>query len=117
MLEFLPREVRDGLHAAMVRKRRRGSRLHLQLGGAVHPVLRLWSTGLALDAARTAHLRGSVDLYDGARHLGHCLIVASVIDGDELICDFKSFTLVMDAAPVDFERGGDAPFGLLPRPY
>lgn len=115
MLEFLPREVRDGLHAAMTRGRRRNSRLHLQQGETVLPVLRLWSGGVALDASRTAHMRGLVDLYDGARHLGHCLIVASVIEGDELICEFKTFTVVLDHAPVDFEREGDAPSMLLPR--
>ncbi len=117
MLEILPTEVREGLRSAMMRGRRRGSRLHLQLGDTVHPVLRLWSTGLALDAARTATLRGVVDLYDGPRHLGHCLIVASVIEEEELICEFKSFTLAMDTAPVDFEREGEAPPVLLSRLY
>lgn len=115
MLEFLPREVREGLQAALGRERRRGSRLHLQLGDTVYPVLRLWATGLALDARRTGGLRGLVDLYDGPRHLGHCLIVASTVEEDELICEFKTFTVVLDAAPVDFERGEDLPVAFLPR--
>lgn len=114
MLEFLPKEVREGLHAALSRGRRKGSRLHLQLGDQVFPVLRLWSSGLALDAERTQHLRGVVDLYDGPRHVSHCLIIASTVENDELICEFKSFTNVLDQPPVDFERG-EQPVGYLPR--
>lgn len=115
MLEFLPREVRDGLQAAFVRGRRRGSRLHLRQGEAVFPVLRFWADGIALEVGRAAPQRGLVDLYDGSRHLGHCLIVASVIEEDELICEFKTFTMVLDHAPVDFEREGELPPVLLPR--
>lgn len=115
MLEFLPKEVREGLQAALSRGRRKGSRLHLQLGDQVFPVLRIWTGGLALDAGRTQHLRGSVDLYDGPRHVGHCLIIASTLENDELICDFKSYTAVLDQPPVDFERGEHVPAGYLPR--
>lgn len=113
MLEYLPDDLREGLRQAATRTRRR-SRLHIQLGDAVFPVERVWSTGLALQSARLGHLRGLVDLYDGPRHVGHCLIVASVIEGDELVCEFKSFQPVGDTPPVDFEREGEAPAGYLP---
>jgi len=66
MLEFLPKEIRDGLAAAKKRDQVRKSRLRVQLGEAVFPILRMWDGGIALDADRTPHLRGLIDVYDGA---------------------------------------------------
>ncbi|WP_128254739.1 hypothetical protein [Falsirhodobacter deserti] len=112
MLEYLPDHLREDLRQA-AKKRRRGSRLHIQLGDVIYPLQRLWATGLAIEAGRLTHLRGLVDVYDGPRHLGHCLIVASVLEEDELICDFKYFQTVADRPPVDFERTGEEISGYL----
>ncbi len=115
MLEFLPKEVREGLEAARLRDRKRKSRLRVQVGGAVFPVLRYWEDGFALDAGMAPHLRGLVDLYEGERHIFQCLIVASTIDGGELICDFKRSTMVLDRPALDYWRGENAPVALIPK--
>ncbi len=115
MLSFLSKEVREGLESARNSAERRKSRLRVQVGEAVFPVRRFWHDGMALDAKLTPHLRGLVDVYDGSRHIFQCLIVASVAEGDELICDFKRSTIVGDAAPVDFVRDENAPVGYLPK--
>lgn len=115
MLEFLPKDVREGLEAARLRDARRKSRLRVQVGDAVFPVLRLWEDGLVLDAALTPHLRGRVDVYDGARHLCQCLIIASTVENGQLICDFKRSTPALDRAPLDFWKDENAPVGLLPK--
>ena len=115
MLEFLSKEVREGLELARKNEQRRKSRLRVQVGEAVFPVLRFWHDGFALDAALTPRLRGLVDVYDGARHVFHCLIVASVIEGDEVVCDFKRSTPAEDKAPLDYWRDENAPVGYLPR--
>jgi hypothetical protein len=115
MLEFLPREVREGLEAARRRDLRRRSRLRVQVGQAVLPVLRLWDDGFALDAALATHLRGLVDVFDGARHLWQCLIVASTVENGELICEFKRSTAVTGKAPLDFWQDENAPAGRLPK--
>jgi hypothetical protein len=62
MLEFLPKDVREGLEAARRRDQKRRSRLRVQVGEAVFPVLRFWDEGFALDASLTPHLRGLVDV-------------------------------------------------------
>ncbi len=113
MLEFLPKEIRDGLDIARKRQRARKSRLRVQLGEAVFPVLRLWDEGFALDAERVPHLRGLVDVYDGARHICQCLIVASTVENGELICDFKRSTPAADHPALDFWRDENAPVGYL----
>ncbi len=115
MLEFLPKDVRDGLEAAQKRDRARRTRLRVQLGEAVYPVLRLWDQGFALDAARTTRLRGLVDLYDGARHISQCLIVASGVENGELICEFKWSTPAADRPAPDFLQDETAPAGYLTR--
>jgi hypothetical protein len=115
MLEFLPKEVRDGLEAARMRDRKRRSRLRVQVGAAVFPVLRFWDEGFALDASMTPHLRGLVDVYDGARHIFQCLIIASSVENGELVCDFKRSTMVSDRAPLDFWRDENAPVAYLPK--
>lgn len=115
MLEFLPREVRDGLLAAGSRRQKRRSRLRVQLGEAVFPILRFWDGGLALDAGRAAHLRGLVDIHDGARQVFQCLIVASAVQDGELICTFKRLTAVTGTAALDYCRDENAPSGYLTR--
>ena len=116
MLEFLPKEVREGLEAARKRDMKRKSRLRVQVGEAVFPVLRFWHDGFALDAGLSpGRLRGLVDVYDGSRHVFQCLIVASSLENGELVCDFKRATAVTDNAPLDYWRDEAAPVGLLPR--
>ena len=102
MLEFLSKEVRDGLEMARKSKDRRKSKLRVQVGEAVFPVLRFWHDGFVLDGALTPRLRGLVDVYDGERHVLQCLIIASIAEGDEIICEFKRLTVVTDKAPLDF---------------
>lgn len=113
MLEFLPREVRDGLEAARKRALRKKSRLRVQVGTTVYPVLRFWEDGLALDAKLVPHLRGLVDVYDGANHIFQCLIVASSQENDELVCDFKRSTAVLDRPALDYWRDENAPIAFL----
>ncbi len=115
MLEFLPKEIRDGLEAARKRDYARKSRLRVQVGEAVFPITRFWADGFALDASLTPHLRGHVDVYDGARHIFQCLIVASRAENGDLVCEFKRITVVSETAPLDYERDANAPVGYLPK--
>jgi hypothetical protein len=115
MFEFLPKDVRDGLESARKRELKRRSRLRVQVGEAVFPVLRFWNDGFALDADLSpGKLRGLVDVYEGSRHVFQCLIVASSIEDGELVCDFKRATAVKDRAALDFWRDENAPVGYLP---
>ncbi len=113
MSEFLPKEVREGLEMARRRKLRRQSRLRVRIGDAVFPVLRLWEGGFTLDAQEAPPLRGLVDLYDGARHLYQCLIIASQEEDGQVIYEFKRNTAVLDSPPADFVREQGAPVALL----
>ena len=113
MSEFLPKEVREGLALARKRDLRKKSRLRVHVGDAVFPVLRFWETGFSLDIEDAPHLRGLVDLYDGARHLYQCLIVASEEMSGEMHYDFKRNTAAVDKAPLDFVRDENAPIALL----
>jgi hypothetical protein len=116
MLEFLPKDVREGLEAARKKDLKRKSRLRVQVGDAVFPVLRFWQGGFALDADLSpGKLRGLVDVYDGSRHIFQCLIVASSVADGELVCDFKRATAVCDRAALDFWHDENAPVGYLPR--
>ncbi len=115
MLQFLSKELRDGMDAARKVQERRKSRLRAQVGEAVYPVLRFWDTGFTLDATLSPHLRGRVDLYDGSRHVFQCLIVASYTEGDVITCEFKRLTPVTETAPLDFWLDPALPAGLLTR--
>jgi hypothetical protein len=114
MLEFFSKELREGFEMARKRQDARKSRLRVQIGAEVYPILRMWDDGLAMDADQLPHLRGLVDVYDGARHVSQCLIVASTVENGQLICDFKRATQVTDKAPLDFWRDENAPVGFLP---
>lgn len=115
MSEYLPAEVRAGLEEARRRERRKKSRLRVRVGEDAYVVHRLWDTGFAVDAADAPRLRGLVDIYEGARHLWQCLIVASEEDSGEMIYEFKRHTLAEDRVPLDFEQDEAAPVALIPR--
>ncbi|WP_417242400.1 hypothetical protein [Celeribacter sp.] len=115
MSEYLSKEVREGLEMARKASLKKRSRLRVQAGGETFRVLRLWDGGFALDHDDAAHLRGLVDLYDGANHLYQALIVASEDDGHEMTFEFKRSTAAVDKAPLDYDRPDDAPVALLAR--
>lgn len=114
-MEILPKDLVETVRAALLSEKRKRSRLRIHTGTDIWPVLRRWHGGFSLDATQVSHLRGLVDLYDGARHLSTCLIVASEIEGNELICSVKRETAVADRAALDFARDENAPAALLPR--
>lgn len=114
-MEFLPKDLLAGLQDATRRETKRRSRLRVQAGEHSWPVLRRWRDGFALNAAQVTQLRGLVELYDGSRLIATALIVASEVEGGELICTIKRETAVRDRAALDFVRDESAPVGLLTR--
>lgn len=87
--------------------------MRVQVGDVVFPILRSWPDGFALEAEHAPHLRGLVDVYDGSRHIMQCLIVASSVEGGEVIYDFKRATPITDRAALDYLRDENAPVGYL----
>lgn len=115
MVNFMSKELREGLDTARKSEQRRKSRLRVQVGQAVFPILRMWSGGFALDATLAPQLRGLVDVYDGANQIFQCLIIASFAEGGDVICEYKRSTAVTDHAALDFVRDEQAPVAYLPR--
>lgn len=113
MSTFLSEEVRRGLDAARKRAEKQSTRLRITVGDEVFPVLRFWHDGFSLDAEHAPHLRGAVDLFDGARHLYQCLIVASSEERGELCFEFKRCVEAHDRPPVDFARDENEPVAYL----
>jgi len=116
MLEQLPKDVREGLARARLQARRKSARLRIRTHEESFSVLRHWPGGFSLEAENAPQLRGLVDLYDGARHLSRCLIVASSEEDSEIIYEFKQVTDASDGPALDFVRDEDRPKGLLPKP-
>lgn len=115
MSTFMSKEVREGLEAARIANLRKASRLRVQVGDEIYPVLSLWKDGFSVEAAVAPHLRGLVDLYDGANHLYQCLIVASEAESGGMRYEFKRHTQAHDSAPLDFYRDPETPVAYLPR--
>ncbi|MGH1463757.1 MAG: hypothetical protein ACRBBQ_00205 [Cognatishimia sp.] len=113
MTTYLSKEVQAGLDAARKSGLKRKNRLRVRVDGEIYPVLRFQDDGFTLDVERAPNLRGLVDLYDGARHLYQCLVVASVEDGDEMFYEFKRATAARNTPPLDFVREDGAPVALV----
>lgn len=113
MTTFLSAEVQAGLEEARKRGLHKSRRLRVEAGNQSYSVIRAWEGGFALRAETAPHLRGLVDLYDGARHLSRCLIVASEQDGPEMRFELKVVNEAASEQPVDFERADDAPVALI----
>lgn len=113
MTTFLPKDVRDGLYAAQIASRKKASRLRVRAGEDEYPVLSLRSDGFSVELETVPPLRGLVDLYDGARHLYTCLIVASGAEMGEMRYEFKRATQAQISAPLDFYLSPGAPSGFI----
>jgi hypothetical protein len=113
--DYLPKEVREGLELARRLDLAKKSRLRVHTDDEIFPVRRFWEGGFSLDAEGAPQLRGLVDLYDGARHLYQCLIIASEEASGEMIYEFKRHTAAVDKAPLDFYREEAAPVALIGR--
>ena len=113
MTTFLPKEIQDGLDAARARDLARKSRFRVSMNDQTYKVLKLTEHGFAVDAEAAPHLRGLVDMYDGARQLYQCLIVASSEENGQMWYEYKRNTVAADKAPLDFYREPNAPIALL----
>jgi hypothetical protein len=113
--DYLPKEVREGLELARRLDLAKKSRIRVHTDNDIYPVRRFWEGGFSLDAEGAPQLRGLVDLFDGARHLYQCLIIASEEASGEMIYEFKRHTAAVDKAPLDFYREETAPVALIGR--
>lgn len=112
MEAIFSKEIQAGLDQARIDALKKSSRLRVQVDGKIHPVLRMWKTGFALESDAPA-LRGFVDLYDGSIHLFQCLIITSDDEEGERRYEFKRATAVSETPAVDFEISEDVPAGLI----
>ncbi|MEM6588025.1 MAG: hypothetical protein AAF641_06225 [Pseudomonadota bacterium] len=115
MSTFLPPDIQAGLDAARKQALRDKHRLRVQVGERVHRVIHAWENGFSLELGEDDTLRGRVDLYDGARHLSQCLIIASEEDGDVMRFEYKRMTEASDTQPLDFVKSDTAPVALIGR--
>ncbi len=113
MTTYVPKAVQEALDAARISEMKKNNRLRVLVEDSHYPVLRLWSDGFSVAIEDAPQLRGLVDLFDGARHLSQCLIVASEEEVGEMRYEFKRATAAEKDAPVDFYRAPDAPVGLI----
>lgn len=115
MSEYLPEAVRRGLEDARVAMLRTAGRLCVHDGDRVYRISRIWDGGFAMVAKDAPPLRGLVEIYDGPRHVAHCLIVASHEEDGLMVYDYKRATAVLDRAPLDFVLEIPRPAGLIGR--
>lgn len=106
-------EVLAGIKRAALEGDTKKNRLRVQVGDEFYPVLKVWDGGFTVSAETAPHLRGLVDLYNGARLLQQCLIVHSEKDGDLIHYEFKRRTQARDTAPKDFAERDDTPSALI----
>ncbi|MFO6464542.1 hypothetical protein ACK8OR_09120 [Jannaschia sp. KMU-145] len=110
----LPKEVRDGLIAARARHQRAtGGRLRVQVGDDWYPIRSCDDTGFEVGLDAAPKLRGLVEIHDGPRVVRSALIVAGDPNGDAMRYEFKRVTAARQNAPLDYERDGEAPAGLI----
>ena len=115
MTGFLPKDVQEEIAQAQRQSRRKKATRVVHVGDEAFPILDYSDTGFAVDAEDASHLRGLIDIYEGATHLTQALIVASAQDGDLMRYEFKRNTRATGTAPIDFERTIQEPARLLTR--
>jgi len=114
MSEFLSKDIQQELALARRQARRKRATRVVHVGDEAFPIIDYSDTGFAVEAEDASHLRGLIDIYEGATHLTQALIVASSQDGELMRYEFKRNTRASSAAPIDFERDTPDPALLLP---
>ena len=110
---FLSKEVLQGLERARKQAQRKKNRLRLHVGDEVYPLLRVSDTGFEMEHDAAPHLRGFVDIYNGAVHLATCLVIHSEPEGNIMRYEYKRHTNVADGPAKDFAVDENAPVALL----
>jgi hypothetical protein len=113
MIEFLPKEIEEGLAAARMKAAAKKTRLRVQSGDDMIPLVRLTGSHFAIERELAPRLRGFVDIYDGSRHLYQALVVATSFDGEAVVFEFKRNTATAKGPALDFAKEENAPVGLL----
>ena len=113
MEAHLSPDVLAGLQRARTEARHKSKRLRVCVEGQEFPILRMWDGGFALSAEDAMHLRGTVEVRDGARDLYECLIICFEQDGHEITYEVKRLQRADGERPLDFVRPDDAPIALL----
>nr|WP_309503163.1 hypothetical protein [uncultured Roseovarius sp.] len=113
MTTHLPADVQAGLDAARNAALLKSQRLRIVADDTSYRVRRIWADGFSVAADDAPPPRGLVELYDGPRHLAHCLIMASGAEDGEIFFDFKQRSDVSGGQPLDFVRAPDAPVALI----
>jgi len=113
--EYLPKDIREQLRAALSKTRRARATRTVHVGDEAFAILEMGEDGFAVDFDATPRLRGLIDIYEGPRHLYQALIVAAARHGDTMHYDFKRNTAATLTPPVDFELSETRPAGLLTR--
>ncbi len=88
-----------GLHAADVGRSRT---LTLESGSRRFPILALGRDSCLIAVEGDVALRGFADIFDGERHVEHCLIVLAAPEGEHLRCFFKHRTPWRPGPPADY---------------
>lgn len=112
MNDYLPKDVLAALHSAPLGTRSRRNRLVVEVDGTRHAVVSIWADGFAV-SSDTPRLRGTVDLFDAARHLRRCLIVAAAAEDGIVRYEFKRAGTGCTSQPLDYVRNVDAPVGYI----
>ena len=113
MEAFFSPEIQAGIRAAQNRDLKTSNRLCVHVEDGVYKIDTLSENGFEIAKDRAPKLRGSIDIYDGPRHLFHALIIYSEVDGDVIRYEFKQIKQARDAAPKDYVRETPAPIALL----
>lgn len=108
-------DVMAGIRKARMDDAVKKNRLRVHTGDIVHPILKIWEDGFSMEAEGAPHLRGLVDLFDGARHLLQCLVIHSEIENGVMLYEFKRHTVISDEAPKDYAVDENAPMALIGR--
>jgi hypothetical protein len=110
---YISPEVLEGLRAAQLRSEKRKSRLRVQSSDQEFRVLTSWENGFSLEETDHPHLRGVVDLYEGPRHVSHCLIIHSRTENGRILYEYKRATVPSDGPAADFVHETVTPLALL----
>jgi len=113
MSTYMSQEVLEGLSQASLKKARKASRMRVQAGDHVFPILKLTDENFSLDSSEAPKLRGYVDILDGTRLKFRALILASSEEANQTVFEFKQATNVAGGPALDFEKNSDAPVGYI----
>ncbi|MFQ3355549.1 MAG: hypothetical protein ACI8Y9_001289 [Paracoccaceae bacterium] len=114
MTGYLPKNLLEELGISLRKKPKHEPVMTVLFNNKHYPIVNFSKESFSILGSHEVKLRGLVDIHSNDEHVYQALIVASEINHDLIVFNFKRNTFIQSGPALDFEIQESVVAGLLP---